>query len=70
LAEAPGAERFARCRWQRAADGDAGACCSHRDVLPMAGTTGFNPDAWCVDCGHFKARRAPRRPGTSDAYRD
>ena len=65
------------CRWQRAAEGDAPACCGHRDVLPMAGTTSFNPDSWCADCGYYKVKRAPKarpapeaRPipaGTTDA---
>ena len=63
-----GQQRFVTCRWQRAAEGDAPACCGHRDVLPMAGTTGFNPDSWCVDCGYYTVTRAPRArpaPGAS-----
>jgi hypothetical protein len=65
-----GQARFATCRWQRAAEGDAPACCGHRDVLPMAGTTGFNPDSWCVDCEYYKVKRAPkaRPPAPSSAY--
>jgi len=55
-----GHARFASCRWQRAAEGDTPACCGHRDVLPMAGTTGFNPDSWCLDCGYYKVKRAPK----------
>ncbi len=55
-----GQTRFNTCRWQRAAEGDAPACCGHRDVLPMAGTTGFNPDSWCVDCEYYKVKRAPK----------
>jgi hypothetical protein len=59
--------RFVTCRWQRAAEGDAPACCGHRDVLPMAGTTGFNPESWCADCAYFKVKRAPKaRPPASN----
>ena len=35
--------------------------CTHRDVLPFAGTTGFKADAWCPDCAFYKLRRAPRK---------
>lgn len=60
--------RFVSCRWQRAADGDAPACCGHRDVLPMAGTTGFNPDSWCLDCGYYKVKRAPKARPPAPTY--
>lgn len=67
-APSPGQARFVSCRWQRAAEGDAPACCGHRDVLPMAGTTSFNPDSWCADCGYYKVKRAPKaRPAPSSA---
>ncbi len=70
VAQSPGQTRFGTCRWQRAAEGDAPACCGHRDVLPMAGTTGFNPDSWCVDCEYYKVKRAPkaRPPAPSASY--
>ena len=32
-APSEGQARFVSCRWQRAAEGDAPACCGHRDVL-------------------------------------
>jgi hypothetical protein len=35
--------------------------CTHRDVLPMAGTNSFAPDSWCADCGFYKAKRTPRK---------
>lgn len=54
-------ERFEACRWRAAPDADEAAYCTHRDVLPYAGTTGFNPRAWCPDCAFFKARRAARK---------
>jgi hypothetical protein len=25
----------------------------------MAGTTGFDPEAWCPDCAFYKLRRTP-----------
>ena len=59
-----GAAALRSCRWQRPAEGEPD-CCGHRDVLPMAGTTGFNPEAWCPDCattrpsGRPSARPAP-----------
>ena len=31
------------------------------DVLPMAGTTGFSPEAWCGDCAYYKAKRVTRK---------
>lgn len=60
--------RFTTCRWQRPAEGDAPACCGHRDVLPMAGTTGFNPESWCADCGYYKVKRAPKARPPAPSY--
>lgn len=68
-------EKFLSCRWRRPAEGDGVDCCGHRDVLPMAGTTGFQADAWCTECGFYKAKRAPRKreepraPGVDDYWR-
>jgi hypothetical protein len=56
------AVRFHSCRWRKAAEnGGPPDHCTHRDVLPMAGTTGFVPESWCSDCGYFKAKRSPRK---------
>jgi hypothetical protein len=65
---APGAQRFQSCRWRRPPEDGQPECCGHRDVLPMAGTTSFNPEAWCVDCGYYKAKRTPRKPADRDRY--
>ena len=66
----PATVKFNSCRWQRAAEGDMPACCGHRDVLPMAGATSFNPDSWCSDCSYYKAKRAPKpRPPADPPYR-
>ena len=41
----------------------------HQEVKPYAGTTGFDPEAWYLDCEHFKLRRTPKkRPRDDDAY--
>ena len=63
----PAVERFRACRWRRPPE-DGIECCTHRDVLPMAGTTGFKPDAWCPGCEYFKAKRAPRKRQEREDY--
>jgi hypothetical protein len=57
----PAAQRFQSCRWRKAAEDGLPDHCTHRDVQPMAGTAGFNADSWCLDCGHYKIRRNPRK---------
>jgi hypothetical protein len=57
----PAEERFQSCRWRKPAENGTPDHCTHRDVLPMAGTAGFAPDSWCGDCGYFKAKRSPRK---------
>jgi hypothetical protein len=57
----PAGERFHSCRWRKAAENGTPEHCTHRDVLPMAGTTGFVPESWCADCAYFKAKRSPRK---------
>ena len=52
--------RFKSCRWRRPPE-DGPECCGHRDVLPMAGTTGFDPEAWCLECTFYKLRRTPKK---------
>jgi hypothetical protein len=52
--------RFRSCRWRRPPE-DGPECCGHRDVLPLAGTASFNPEAWCPDCEFFKLRRTPKK---------
>ena len=27
----------------------------------MTGANGFDPDAWCPDCGFYKLRRTPKK---------
>ena len=57
--------KFKSCRWRRPPE-DGPECCGHRDVLPMAGTTGFDPEAWCPDCGFYKLRRTPKKRDPQD----
>jgi hypothetical protein len=61
----PAVERFKSCRWRRPPE-DGPECCGHRDVLPLAGTTGFDPQAWCPDCQFYKLRRNPKKRSPDD----
>lgn len=61
----PAVVKFKSCRWRRPPE-DGPECCGHRDVLPMAGTTGFDPQAWCPDCSFFKLRRTPKKRSPDD----
>jgi hypothetical protein len=63
--ESPAVARFKSCRWRRPPE-DGPECCGHRDVLPMAGTTGFDPQAWCPDCTFYKLRRTPKKRSPDD----
>jgi hypothetical protein len=76
-AEAPSADapalspafaRFRSCRWQQPIENGSAEFCTHREVKPYAGTTGFDPEAWCGDCQYYKLRRAPKKrsPNTDD----
>lgn len=58
---APGVLRFEACRWRKPADGSLPAHCGHREVISLAGTHGFNPEAWCGDCRFYKLRRTARK---------
>ena len=65
----PAVQRFTTCRWRQAEEEGVPAHCTHRDVLPMTGTGGFDPEAWCEDCGFYKVKRTPRkRPPERDRY--
>jgi hypothetical protein len=62
--------RFNSCRWQQPAEDGNAAFCTHREVKPYAGTTGFDADAWCPECQYYKLRRAPKKrtPGEDYTY--
>ena len=60
--------RFTSCRWQQPAEDGREAFCTHREVKPYAGTSGFDADAWCVECQYYKLRRAPKKRNP-DEYR-
>ena len=60
--------RFKSCRWRRPPD-EGTECCGHRDVLPIAGTTGFDPEAWCPECSFYKLRRTPKKRSPEDYNR-
>ena len=57
--------KFKSCRWRRPPE-DGAECCGHRDVLPIAGTSGFDPEAWCPDCTFYKLRRTPKKRSPDD----
>jgi hypothetical protein len=59
--------KFKSCRWRRPPD-EGVECCGHRDVLPLAGTTGFDPEAWCPDCAFYKLRRTPKKRDPNDYH--
>jgi hypothetical protein len=67
-AQSTGFVRFTSCRWQQPAEDGNAAYCTHREVKPYAGTTGFDADAWCKDCQYYKLRRAPKKRNP-DEYR-
>lgn len=61
--------RFRSCRWQQPKDDTSPAeFCTHREVKPYAGTSGFDADAWCPDCQYYKLRRAPKKREPRDEY--
>jgi hypothetical protein len=64
----PAVQRYHSCRWRKPPEPDGNALdyCSHRDVQPMAGTTSFDPEAWCPDCSFYKVRRIPKKRTAED----
>jgi hypothetical protein len=61
----PAVAKFKSCRWRRPPE-EGPECCGHRDVLPIAGTSGFDAEAWCPDCTFFKLRRTPKKRSPDD----
>ena len=59
--------RFLSCRWMQPAENGNTAFCTHREVKPYAGMAGFDPEAWCPECVHYKLRRSPKKR-TPDDY--
>jgi hypothetical protein len=53
--------KFHSCRWRHQGENGVAEHCTHRDVLPLAGATGFSAEAWCPDCSFYKLRRTPRK---------
>jgi hypothetical protein len=58
--------RFRSCRWMQPAENGNTEFCTHREVKPYAGTTGFDADAWCPECQYYKLRRAPKKRSPDD----
>jgi hypothetical protein len=66
--ESPAFARFRSCRWQQPAEGGNAEFCTHREVKPYAGTSGFDPTAWCVDCQYYKLRRVPKKRAPAEEF--
>ena len=64
----PAVARFKSCRWHETPDAGV-SYCAHRDVLPVAGKTGFNPESWCPECEFFKVKRTVKKRAAAD-YND
>jgi hypothetical protein len=63
-------QRYHSCRWRKPPEeGSPADHCAHRDVQPMAGTTGFDAEAWCPDCQFYKVRRIPKKRSPEE-YKD
>ena len=60
--------RFRSCRWMQPIENGNQEFCTHREVKPYAGTSGFDADAWCPECQYYKLRRAPKKRSPSDDY--
>ena len=60
--------RFRSCRWMQPIENGNQEFCTHREVKPYAGTTGFDADAWCPECQYYKLRRAPKKRSPADDY--
>ena len=58
--------RFRACRWYQPPENGNGEFCTHREVKPYAGTTGFDASAWCPDCQYHKLRRTPKKRSPDD----
>ncbi len=64
----PALAKFKSCRWQQPAENGSAEFCTHREVKPYAGTTGFDADAWCTDCAYYKLRRVPKKRVPAEEY--
>ena len=60
--------KFRSCRWHQPKEEGNAEFCTHREVKPYAGTTGFDADAWCPDCQYYKLRRSPKKREPRDDY--
>ena len=60
--------RFRSCRWHQPKENGNSEFCTHREVKPYAGTSGFDADAWCPDCQYYKLRRSPKKKQPGDEY--
>lgn len=67
-AQSPAFSKFRSCRWQQPVEDGNPEFCTHREVKPYAGTTGFDPEAWCLECEYYKLRRTPKKKAPREEY--
>jgi hypothetical protein len=60
--------RFRSCRWHQPKENGSSEFCTHREVKPYAGTSGFDADAWCPECQYYKLRRSPKKKQPGDEF--
>lgn len=58
--------KFRSCRWHQPKENGNSEFCTHREVKPYAGTSGFDADAWCPECQYYKLRRSPKKKPLDD----
>jgi hypothetical protein len=66
--ESPAWGRFRSCRWHQPKENGSSEFCTHREVKPYAGTSGFDADAWCPECQYYKLRRSPKKKQPGDEF--
>lgn len=68
VAESAAFVKFRSCRWHQPKENGNAEFCTHREVKPYAGTSGFDADAWCPDCQYYKLRRSPKKKQPGDEF--
>jgi hypothetical protein len=66
--ESPAFAKFRSCRWHQPKENGNAEFCTHREVKPYAGTSGFDADAWCPECQYYKLRRSPKKKQGGDDF--
>ena len=56
------------CPRQQPTEARSTEFCTHREVKPYAGSSSFDPEAWCGDCQYYKLRRVPKKRERTDEW--